>query len=303
MAPPAATPVITPAPMAAPTPATYTPPARTTPPAPAAGFDQAESILRQISNAPERTSDQDAAAKAAYDAALAQNQVPAILRDLLSLLQTYPNSSWSTEACLQIARFAGMNNRQDLAVLAYRAYLLRRPPSTQTADVRLLLGDALRRVERYEEAIREYQTVMRQDTSGQVAATAQDGMAASLMALARYEEAVAEIESLLQALQARPGQDIRSYPNLPVLLLNEGLCLEELGRYQEAVNRYGTLRELLPDSKEAELAQARLYDLSRPILSISTGTAGATGTIAAQPAPNASVNRLSPGMTNRFEAP
>lgn len=260
-------------------------------------LSMATSILQQVSTTPEAASAQDTAAEAAYQAALQQNQAPNIIRGLLELCRNYPASPKSSEACMQIAKFSEMINRFDLSVMAYQAYIKRRPQSPDALQALLRLGDALRKTGKHDEAVQCYQQVIQRDTAQQMALVAQDGMAQSLMAQKKYKEAVDQLEALLKNLRSVYGEDLRGYSNLSVVLLNEGLCLEELGRNREAMRRYGELRKILPQSREAELAQSRLEDLSRPLFS---GRPAASPVNAVTPsvAPPAGPN---PGMRNHFE--
>jgi len=277
-------------------------PAAQAPAAAAIDMAQAQAIFQRVTASTEAASGQDAAAQQLYQAALQQTQVPLILRGLMNVLATYPASPVATETCLQVAKWAETDSQFGLAVPAYNAYLQRRP---QAHDARRRLADAMRKMNRHDEAISQYQAVIQQDASPN-SLMARDGLSSSLMAQKRYREAVDQIELLLRKIREVHGEDLRAYPNLPVLLLNEGLCLEELGQYQHAVKRYGELKRAVPASKEAELAQARLDDLSRPLFSSATymprPAASVTATpMAATPVQPPYAAQPTPGMSNQFE--
>ncbi len=260
-----------------------------------ANKEQAKSILRNLSAAGVATT---AGAHAAYEYALLLDEVPAVLDGLRVILEQNPASPYASMAALRIGELASTIDKDDVALQGYRTYLARRPQAADARAVQFRVADSFRQLKRYSEAIAEYQRLIDQAPADpEMAPKAQDRMAASYMAIGRYDQAIQVIERLLHSFPR--------YANLPVVMLNEGLCLEQQGMRKDALLRYGELKRFFPSSNEAELAEARMADLKRPLMQANAWRAQKSPAPQLTPiqsamTPSVAAPRPVPPMVNRF---
>ncbi|MCX7013177.1 MAG: tetratricopeptide repeat protein [Candidatus Sumerlaeota bacterium] len=198
--------------------------------------------------------------RAKYEAALLEDEVDGRLTALQDLIGRYPTSQWATEAMLEIGEFGAQADRVDLSLQALQGYLARRPGAANAADVEMRAADCLRQLDRPEEAIEQYEKILAGNPSRQEVEKVEERIALCQIGLKRYSDAVQEIEKIIAA---NPR-----YTSMPALLLTEGLCLEEMKQLSDAKTRYSDLLALYPRSMESRMAQARLDDLSRPLLTV-----------------------------------
>ena len=219
--------------------------------------------------------------RARFEAALLDDEVGALLTALQDVIGRYPTSPWATEAMLQIGEFGAQANRVDLSLQALQGYLARRPNAPDAAGVQLRVAECLRQLDRPEEAMAQYEKILAGNPSRQEVEKVEERISLCQIGLKRYRDAVEEIEKIIAA---NPR-----YTSMPALLLTEGLCLEEMKQLSDAKTRYGDLLALYPKSMESRMAQARLDDLSRPLLA-----ARETAT----PAPGAPARETNPAAPN-----
>ena len=167
------------------------------------------------------------------------------------LIEEFPGEPSADDSQYNMAWCLIELDRQDEAMAAFRRLLDRYPRSEYAASAQFTFGDHAYNLGRYQEAMEAYQLVQQRYPKAEITAEVPRLVTELKEAIAyeRYEQGIALMDSAEAA-----GQDeyyrraiavfqdvIAEYPGTESeigALSNMGVCLEELGRWQDAVGAY-----------------------------------------------------------------
>ena len=169
----------------------------------------------------------------------------------LRLVEEFPGEPSADDSQYNMAWCLIELERQDEAMAAFRRLLDRYPRSEYAASAQFTFGDHAYNLGRYQEAMDAYLLVQRRYPDAEITAEVPRLVSELREAIAyeRYEEGIALMDSAEAAGQNEYYRQaiavfedvIAEYPGTESeigALSNMGVCLEELGRWQDAVGAY-----------------------------------------------------------------
>ncbi|MDW8238068.1 MAG: tetratricopeptide repeat protein [Acidobacteriota bacterium] len=171
----------------------------------------------------------------------------------------FPKTKYGEQGFYQAGHAHARMQRWSQAVERYEAYLAAYPKGETVTGAHLNAIDALRSAGQAQEALAWCQRTMERFPGELAATTALFSQARIHLAQQQYEAALADFDALLKHNLNRPGPRA---PNRPEVTFMRGYCLEQLGRYSDAVAVYLSL----PDERDhyyGHRATARLRELAR----------------------------------------